>query len=193
MLLHTRDHHLAKTSQAPYDADSVALYRKYATGSDARSPHTAVYRYDAAQERCIELVGGKSPSAGQEVVYADGGWDLFTAGHAEMLKSVKHDTGSNNEQQVGKEGRFVVVGLHDDATVNAAKGHSYPIMNMRERALSALACRVSYAHDNRLAPLTDLIAHRCSRPGRTVRHDPRAVEQIASLARGCLPRACTAV
>lgn len=144
MLLHTRDHHISARSSAAFDAASVALYAQYATGSDAVSPCTSVYRYDASTSTCSLLVAGTAPADGQEVVYADGGWDLFTAGHSEMLRSVKAtaNTGADGSDRGEKKHRFVVVGLHDDATVNAHKGYSYPIMNLRERALSALACRV---------------------------------------------------
>lgn len=129
MLLYTRDHHYAPGSDIPYNKENTELYKAYATGADAISPHTPVYHYRNGS--AVQLVQGKGPEPGQEVVYSDGGWDLFTAGHVEMLRSVK------------KEGRYVVVGLHDDHTINKHKGLNYPIMNLKERALTLLACRVS--------------------------------------------------
>lgn len=129
MLLHTRDHHLSDHSQIPYNEDSINLYRRYATGSDGTTPHTPIYRY--SQSGAQNLVPGSDPLHGQEVVYAEGGWDLFTAGHVEMLKSVKQG------------GKYVVVGVHTDTTVNQHKGYNYPIMNIKERALTLMACRVS--------------------------------------------------
>lgn len=128
MLLHTRDHHYPANSELPYDAEVVALYKNYATDSDAVSKRTPVYRYHGGS--IIELVPGIPPRAEQDVVYADGGWDLFTPGHIEMLKSVRDG------------GKYVIVGVHDDQTIHSNKGFSYPIMNLKERALTLLACRV---------------------------------------------------
>lgn len=38
-------------------------------------------------------------------------------------------------------GDFLVVGVHDDSTVNQIKGNNYPILTLHERVLSVLACR----------------------------------------------------
>mmetsp|Transcript_24262 Transcript_24262/g.60412 ORF Transcript_24262/g.60412 Transcript_24262/m.60412 type:complete len:138 (-) Transcript_24262:945-1358(-) len=38
-------------------------------------------------------------------------------------------------------GDFLLVGIHDDATVNARLGHNFPILNLHERTLSVLSCR----------------------------------------------------
>lgn len=38
-------------------------------------------------------------------------------------------------------GDFLLVGIHDDATINKIKGANYPILNLHERALSVLSCR----------------------------------------------------
>lgn len=40
-------------------------------------------------------------------------------------------------------GDYLLVGVHDDQAVHAVKGSNYPIMNLHERVLSVLACRVS--------------------------------------------------
>lgn len=52
-------------------------------------------------------------------------------GHIEFLKRAK------------QMGDYLLVGIHDDQTVNAIKGVNYPLMNLHERVLSVLACRVS--------------------------------------------------
>lgn len=39
-------------------------------------------------------------------------------------------------------GDYLIVGLHTDPVVNAYKGSNYPIMNIHERVLSVLACKV---------------------------------------------------
>ncbi|ORY77771.1 hypothetical protein BCR37DRAFT_361121 [Protomyces lactucae-debilis] len=127
MLLHSREHHYGPRSEIPYSAEHLELYKNYATGPDAETPMTQVYRYRDGQAQM--LVDGQGPSASQEVVYVDGGWDLFSAGHIEVLKAVKD------------QNRFVVVGIHEDRTINQHKGFNYPIMNLKERTLTVLACR----------------------------------------------------
>jgi ethanolamine-phosphate cytidylyltransferase len=129
MLLHSSDHHYGPSSETPFSEDNRVLYRSYATGPDANTPLTQVHRYSAGKADLI--VSGEGPADGQEVVYVDGGWDLFSAGHIEVLKA---DKGSS---------RYVVLGIHDDQTINKHKGFNYPIMNLKERTLTVLACRVS--------------------------------------------------
>lgn len=128
MLLYTRDHHYSPKSDIPYDEGTAELYKLYATGPDAVTPQVPVLQYREGEIK--ELVRGITPGHDQCVVYTDGGWDLFTAGHVEMLKSVRQD------------GKYVIVGIHDDQTINHNKGLNYPIMNIKERTLALLACRV---------------------------------------------------
>ena len=45
--------------------------------------------------------------------------------------------------QAAKEGDFLIVGLHTDQVVNQYKGRNYPIMNLQERVLCILSCKVS--------------------------------------------------
>jgi ethanolamine-phosphate cytidylyltransferase len=54
---------------------------------------------------------------------------LFHLGHIELLRKAK------------ELGDFVIVGVHDDATVNGYQGSNHPVMNLHERVLSVLACR----------------------------------------------------
>jgi ethanolamine-phosphate cytidylyltransferase len=65
------------------------------------------------------------------VIYVDGGFDLFHVGHVEFLRKAK------------EMGTFLIVGIHDDMTVNSIKGSNYPIMTLNERALEVMSCRVS--------------------------------------------------
>jgi ethanolamine-phosphate cytidylyltransferase len=37
----------------------------------------------------------------------------------------------------------LIVGIHDDQTVNFHKGSNFPIMNLHERVLCVLSCKVS--------------------------------------------------
>lgn len=45
-------------------------------------------------------------------------------------------------EECQKLGSYVVVGLHTDSAVNAYQGSNHPIMNLHERLLCLLACRV---------------------------------------------------
>lgn len=66
------------------------------------------------------------------MVYVAGAFDLFHVGHLDFLEAAK------------KEGDFLIVGLHTDPVVNRYKGANYPIMNLHERVLSVLACKVGH-------------------------------------------------
>lgn len=59
-----------------------------------------------------------------------GAFDLFHVGHLDFL------------EQARKRGDYLIVGLHTDPVVNKYKGSNYPIMNIHERVLSVLACKV---------------------------------------------------
>lgn len=65
------------------------------------------------------------------IVYVAGAFDVFHVGHLDFL------------EQARKLGDFLIVGLHTDPVVNRYKGSNYPIMNLHERVLSVLACKVS--------------------------------------------------
>lgn len=60
-----------------------------------------------------------------------GAFDLFHVGHLDFLEKAR------------AEGDYLIVGLHTDPIVNRYKGSNYPIMNLHERVLSVLACKVS--------------------------------------------------
>lgn len=63
--------------------------------------------------------GNKEPNPGAKIVYIDGGWDMFHAGHIEILEMAK------------RHGDYVIVGVHNDALVNKQYGSNYPILNMQ--------------------------------------------------------------
>ncbi|KAG5248413.1 ethanolamine-phosphate cytidylyltransferase [Salix suchowensis] len=63
------------------------------------------------------------------IVYIDGAFDLFHAGHVEILKLAR------------ALGDFLLVGIHSDQIVSAKRGAHRPIMNLHERSLSVLACQ----------------------------------------------------
>ncbi|VVT44014.1 uncharacterized protein SAPINGB_P000259 [Magnusiomyces paraingens] len=120
-----------------FSDDSLERFRLYATAADGKSAGAGVFvwRGDNKLTQVIEPsseIALKLQSAGQ-VYYVDGGFDLFFMGHIEFLKVV--------HARAKAAGAIVVVGIHDDATVNSTKGKSYPIMNLFERALCVLQCR----------------------------------------------------
>ena len=57
---------------------------------------------------------------------------MFHVGHLDFLEKAR------------AQGDYLIVGLHTDPVVNQYKGANYPIMNLHERVLSVLACRVIF-------------------------------------------------
>ncbi|OMJ78270.1 hypothetical protein SteCoe_21948 [Stentor coeruleus] len=82
----------------------------------------------ATTRRIFEFSNKNIKPKGQ-IVYVDGSFDLFHVGHVETLKKAK------------SLGDFLIVGVHDDQTVNFYKGSNYPIMNLYERVLNVLAIK----------------------------------------------------
>jgi len=73
--------------------------------------------------------GCTAPPAGAKIVYVDGGWDMFHAGHVALLAAAR------------ALGDYLLVGVHNDVVVNRHRGRNFPIMNLNERTLSVLSCR----------------------------------------------------
>lgn len=90
---------------------------------------TRVSHFLPTSRRIVQFSNGKGPGPDARIVYIDGAFDLFHAGHVEILR-------------VARElGDFLLVGIHNDLTVSAKRGAHRPIMNLHERSLSVLACR----------------------------------------------------
>lgn len=105
------------------------------------------------------MVEGMSPRPGQRIIYVDGGFDLFSSGHIEFLRQVvkredalgdilgwfKEEATEKRIREVGEDYGpiYIVAGIHDDTVINHWKGVNYPIMNIFERGLCVLQCRVS--------------------------------------------------
>lgn len=94
-----------------------------------------------------EYITGKPPLPGQRIVYVDGGWDLFSSGHISFLREVvrveeekARASGWNHKYSPC----YIVAGIHDDKVINEVKGGNYPIMNVYERSLCVLQCKVSH-------------------------------------------------
>lgn len=145
--------------------------RTYATDETGKAPGASVWFWsasdaakmgDTAEETGAfrQLFAGVEPRPGQRVVYVDGGFDLFSSGHIEFLRLVVETEeelaqkgGWYSQQAVdGRKAKgsdyppvFVVAGVHDDEVINHWKGINYPIMNIFERGLCVLQCRVCFA------------------------------------------------
>lgn len=128
MLLMTKQHF--KQGDSEYSVDHEP---SKSMGQDrrARSPWTGVSQFLPTTQKIIQFSDGKSPQPGDKVVYVAGAFDLFHVGHLDFLEVAK------------QQGDYLIVGLHTDPVVNRYKGQNYPIMNLHERVLSVLACKVS--------------------------------------------------
>ncbi|KAI7866260.1 hypothetical protein BDF14DRAFT_1743753 [Spinellus fusiger] len=133
MLLMTRNHHKRRLSVG---ASSISSFNSEDLGSFSTTiargttqQRTTISHFLPTSKRIVQFSEGKEPKENDRVVYVDGTFDLFHVGHIEFLKRAK------------ELGDFLIVGVHDDQTVNAIKGSNYPLMNLHERALSVLACR----------------------------------------------------
>lgn len=146
--------------------------RLYATDATGLAPGSSVWFWTASREAREDdteeekgvfssLCGGSKPKLGQRVVYVDGGFDLFSSGHIEFLRQVikaeekiGRDEGWYSKQATEERTArgpdygpaFVVAGVHDDEVINHWKGVNYPIMNIYERGLCVIQCKVSLLH-----------------------------------------------
>ncbi|CAL0330882.1 unnamed protein product [Lupinus luteus] len=95
--------------------------------NQSKSSHLS--QFLPTSRRIVQFSDGKAPGPNARIVYIDGAFDLFHAGHVEMLKRAR------------ELGDFLLVGIHSDETVSEHRGDHYPIMHLHERSLSVLACR----------------------------------------------------
>ncbi|XP_059636923.1 ethanolamine-phosphate cytidylyltransferase-like [Cornus florida] len=116
------DRHESSLSQEPRTMKSSQDEESHAKG-------VHISHFLPTSRRIMQFSNGKGPGPNARVVYIDGAFDLFHAGHVEILK---------NARQLGD---FLLVGLHTDQTVSENRGTQYPIMHLHERSLSVLACR----------------------------------------------------
>ena len=73
--------------------------------------------------RIVQFAEDRVPPPGARIVYIAGAFDLFHSGHVAALREAK------------KLGDFLIVGVHDDSSVNRQLGSGFPILNLYERAL----------------------------------------------------------
>lgn len=127
--------------------------------SDSTTPHdTCKAKFPRSFST---LVPGLPPRPGQRIVYIPGAFDLFSSGHISFLAQITALEGDLGRQRgwyteaarakrTAEGGEdyppaYIIVGLHDDAVVNARKGANYPIMNIFERGLCVVQCRFVHA------------------------------------------------
>jgi len=127
MLLMTKTHHRTKRSDSISSLSSVGA-EELSTFS-AVAPQTSVSHFLPTSKRIVQFSEGREPKATDSIIYVDGAFDLFHAGHVEFLRKAK------------ELGDYLLVGVHDDQVVNRVKGLNHPLMNLHERVLSVLACR----------------------------------------------------
>lgn len=138
MLLMNKSHHyksIVDNDHVLLEKENIDKFAKYATDSTGLKQGSGVYVYKSDNTDLVQLVAPSEIIAKKysKIFYVDGGFDLFHPGHIEVLKLVK--------QSAEKAGAAVVLGIHDDATINKHKGLNYPIMNILERSLCVLQCR----------------------------------------------------
>ena len=92
-----------------------------------RNPNTS--NFLATTRRINQFSSGRVPNATEKIIYADGAFDLLHVGHLDLLKAAR------------ALGDYLIVGLHDDKTINQRRGKNYPIMNLNERTLNLLATK----------------------------------------------------
>lgn len=157
--------------------------KDYATDKTGSQPHCEVWNWESTKAPKLtrtvshfsgrqtdrndagnfhQMVGGVGPKEGQRIVYVDGGFDLFSSGHIEFLRSVfelERVEGekrgwfleASREKRIEQTGEnyapaYILAGIHNDEVINHYKGVNYPIMNIFERGLCVLQCKVSTVH-----------------------------------------------
>ena len=128
MLLVSRDHHRRSSAAGiesgldAFSQDTDAL--KHAFASTFISTTSLISTFGGGPKKRVR-------KATDKVVYIDGAFDMFHAGHIAFIESAR----------AAVENAYIVVGVHDDETVNQYRGRNYPIMNLQERLLSVLGCK----------------------------------------------------
>ena len=134
MLLLTKQHH-QQTNDSEFlkyeEASNGRGAERNGGQSSGKSPWTTISQFLPSTKKIFQFAEGNEPKPGDRIAYVCGAFDLFHVGHVDFLEKVK------------QHADYVVVGLHTDVVVNKYRGSNYPIMNLHERVLSVLACKVS--------------------------------------------------
>ena len=159
MMQRIRDYATDASGMAPHcevwNWDASKAPRLSRTISHMSGRHTD--RDDAGKFH--QMVEGQGPKEGQRIVYVDGGFDLFSSGHIEFLRKVIELENAEGEkrgwfsedakkERIDATGEdyppaYVLAGIHNDEVINHYKGVNYPVMNIFERGLCVLQCKVT--------------------------------------------------
>ncbi|KAI7756388.1 hypothetical protein M8C21_010964 [Ambrosia artemisiifolia] len=112
----------------PDGSDAYALAKKVGRYKQIKRTE-GVSSTDIVGRILASMEDKKGPGPNARVVYIDGAFDLFHAGHVEILKRAR------------QLGDFLLVGIHTDEIVSEQRGPHFPLMHLHERSLSVLACR----------------------------------------------------
>ena len=96
---------------------------------DILGPFNANPNFLASAKRIANFANTKEPLESDKIVYVDGSFDVCHPGHIEQLKKAK------------QLGDFLIVGIHEDQTVNQYLGSRFPLNTLHERVLNILACK----------------------------------------------------
>ncbi|CAI9099140.1 OLC1v1035917C1 [Oldenlandia corymbosa var. corymbosa] len=118
-----------KVVKSPKSSDMDKLDSKNSTSCEGSQPKHCHAHFLPTSRRIVQFSNCKAPGPNSRVVYIDGAFDLFHAGHVEILKTAR------------QQGDFLLVGIYSDQTVSELRGAQFPLMNLHERSLSVLACR----------------------------------------------------
>ncbi|XVE79946.1 hypothetical protein DITRI_Ditri14bG0098200 [Diplodiscus trichospermus] len=99
------------------------------SGERHQSRSCQISQFLPTSRRIVQFSNGQGPGPNACIVYIDGAFDLFHAGHVEILKKAR------------QLGDFLLVGILSDNIVSEHRGLPYPVMRLHERSLSVLACR----------------------------------------------------
>ncbi|KAF4677326.1 hypothetical protein FOL47_002254 [Perkinsus chesapeaki] len=143
------NHHIALKENVVDGKGCITRKRASSENLEFEGPSISAVSRFFPTERLVSSFSArvKAQKPGQKVVYIDGAFDMFHAGHISTLKKAR------------ELGDYLIVGVHSDAVVNKMKGGVYPCMNLKERVLSVLGCRYvdDVLADAPFAPTEDLI------------------------------------
>ena len=133
LLLLTKEHHLDKYSQKNIlrkmsgENNNEGVSDKFITQQKKQMlPEIKLLN---TTKRIRQFSNNRDPTSQDKVVYIDGNWDIVHEGHIKNLEKAK------------SLGSYLIVGLHDDETINKIKGRNYPVLNLQERTLNVLALK----------------------------------------------------
>ena len=130
MLLMTRSHHDRSSSfdETSDIVQSPTPDKKLASNSIEVFTRKSNF---LTTSRVVRLFGAgvKAPKKTDKVVYIDGSWDMFHAGHVSILEKAR------------AFGDYIIVGIYNDEVVNSNLGINLPILSLHERVLSVLGCK----------------------------------------------------